>query len=100
VAAHGCVARRQSITFPYYLLGLVRSAVEVRLADLGQRFVAEVAPVNPFTEHSLVAANASLAESGGDMAVAERRYADAARRWHDFGQVPEEGFALVARAGA
>jgi hypothetical protein len=74
---------------------MVRTALGIGDPGLAHRLVGGVEAVNPYAEHALVAANASLAESGGDLSGAADLYADAARRWHDFGVVPEEGFALL-----
>jgi hypothetical protein len=74
----------------------VRTALTVRRLDLAERLVV-VEARHPYTEHSLVAANAALAEARGNPEAAVDAYADAARRWRDFGAVPEQGYALLGR---
>ncbi len=88
---------RSCVTYPSRVPEMVRTALGIGEPDLARRLVAGVEAVNPYAEHALVAANASLAESRGDRADAADVYADAARRWHDFGVVPEEGFALLGQ---
>ena len=46
--------------------------------------------------HSL-ACRAQLAEAAGDHAEAAALYAEAAERWHEFGNVPERAYALLGQ---
>jgi len=96
-AAHAAATGTYCVTYPSRLPGLVRIALALRLPDLALRLVTGVEPVNPYAGHALVAANAALAESRGDAAAAAEGYAEAAHRWHDFGVIPEEGFALLGQ---
>ena len=56
-----------------------------------------VDPLYPYAEHSVVAANAALAEARGDLEAASDAYDDAADRWERFGAVPERAFALLGQ---
>ena len=63
----------------------------------GETLTARLAPRFPFAEHSLVAAEAALAESRGDLSDAAERYSEAASRWERFPAPHEQGFALFGR---
>jgi class 3 adenylate cyclase/tetratricopeptide (TPR) repeat protein len=83
---------------PYYasfLPGLVRTALALGDADLASRLVDAVQPVTPLAEHALAASRAQLAEAAGDHAQAAALYAEAAKRWREFGNVPERAYALL-----
>ena len=62
---------------------------------LAERLVSGLEPRYPYSEHTLVAANASLTEAHGHLQAAAEGYADAADRWERFGMVPEHAFALL-----
>jgi hypothetical protein len=47
-----------------------------------------------YAHHAQVAAAAILAEAGGDHQTAADTYADAAKRWEEFGVTPEHAHAL------
>jgi hypothetical protein len=49
-------------------------------------------PHTPYAHHALITATAALAEAGGDHQVAANGYA--ARRWQQFGVIPEHAYAL------
>jgi hypothetical protein len=49
------------------------------------------------TEHALAAARAQLAEAAEQHLDAAALYADAAERWHEFGNVPERAYALLGQ---
>jgi class 3 adenylate cyclase/tetratricopeptide (TPR) repeat protein len=80
-----------------YLPAMVRTAVAIGDRQLAERLVHGVEPRHPYAEHALVAANAALAEARGDHQAAADAYADAADRWHRFGVVPEQAFALLGQ---
>jgi hypothetical protein len=52
-------------------------------------------PHFPLHEHALTSAQAQLAETAGDHAQAATLYTDAAQRWHQFGNIPEQAHALL-----
>jgi hypothetical protein len=83
---------------PYYaalLPGLVRSALALKDAELAARLVRGVKPRTPLHDHALCACRAQLAETAGAHAEATALHAEAARRWHEFGDVPERAQALL-----
>jgi tetratricopeptide (TPR) repeat protein len=85
---------------PYYaalLAELVRCAIALGDAALAARLVAGVEPCTPLQQHALGACRAALAEAAGDHATAATAYADAAREWRQFGDVPELAYALLGQ---
>jgi hypothetical protein len=76
---------------------LVRAAISIGDAALAGRLAARIGSSIPYDIHAAVAANASIAEAGGDLQTALDGYTDAARRWERFGVVPEQAFALLGR---
>jgi class 3 adenylate cyclase/tetratricopeptide (TPR) repeat protein len=85
---------------PYYasvLPGLVRTALALEDAALADRLVDGVQPVTPLAEHALTASRAQLAEAVRDHAHATALYAEAAKRWREFGNVPERAYALLGQ---
>jgi class 3 adenylate cyclase/tetratricopeptide (TPR) repeat protein len=86
---------RETLTYSAYLPSLVRAALGISDTALAERLVHGLEPRYPYTEHTLVAANAALTESREDLEVAAEGYADAADRWERFGVVPEQAFALL-----
>jgi class 3 adenylate cyclase/tetratricopeptide (TPR) repeat protein len=77
------------------LAGIVRTALATGDRALAERLVERVEPHYPLDEHTLCAARAQLAEHAGELAEAAALYADAAERWHAFGNVPERAYALL-----
>jgi hypothetical protein len=53
--------------------------------------------LHPLNEHALCAARAQLAEAAGEHADAATLYTEAARRWREFGNVPEQAHALLGQ---
>ena len=86
---------RETADYMAILGGMVRVALAAGDREIAERLVHGIAPVNPYSEHALVAARAALAEADGQVAEAGDMYVDAARRWHQFGVVTEEAFALL-----
>jgi hypothetical protein len=83
---------------PYYarqLPRLLQTALVAGDPELAQRLVAGFEPRYPLEEHALCAARAQLAEQAGDSAEAAALYADAAERWKEFGNIPEQAYALL-----
>ena len=88
---------RGDTNYDKHLPLMVRTALAIGDSVLAERLVEGFAARNPYGEHALVAANAMLAEAGGDSAAAFLAYADAAVRWERFGVVPERAFALLGQ---
>jgi tetratricopeptide (TPR) repeat protein len=85
---------------PYYacfLPEVVRTAYALGQPQLAARLVDGVQPVMPLFEHVLASCRAQLAEGVGDHGPAAPLYAEAATRWHEFGNVPERAYALLGR---
>jgi tetratricopeptide (TPR) repeat protein len=86
---------REAPYFARQLPTMVRTAIAAddlaiagRLADsLQLRYLLE--------EHALCAARAQLAEAADEPTEAAILYAEAAERWHEFGNVPEQAYALL-----
>jgi len=74
---------------------LVRCALALGDAALAAQLADGVQPRTPVHEHALCAARAQLAEAGGEHARAATLYAEAAGRWQEFGEVPEQAYALL-----
>ena len=85
------------IYYPAFLPRLVRTALGIGDRELAERLVAGLERLSPYAEHSLVAANAALAEGRGDLQAAAVAYAEAADRWERFGVVIEHAFALLGQ---
>jgi hypothetical protein len=75
----------------------VRTAHALGQPELAARLVDGVQPVTPLFENALSACRAQLAEAAGDRAQAATLYAQAARRWQEFGNVPERAYALLGQ---
>jgi class 3 adenylate cyclase len=83
---------------PYYsrqLAGMVRTALRAGDAELASSLSTGLEPRFPLDEHGLCSARAQLAEHAGRYAEAAALYAEATRRWRDFGHVPEHAYALL-----
>ena len=80
-----------------YLPVLVRTAITVGAPDLGVRLSGHLTPRHPYAEHALAAVRAALDEAHGEADRAAAGYADAASRWENFGDLPEQGFALLGQ---
>jgi hypothetical protein len=85
---------------PYYarqLAAMLRTALAAGDPELARRLAEGLEPLFPLREHALCAARAQLAEAAGDHADAATLYAEAAIRWHEFGNVPERAHALLGQ---
>jgi hypothetical protein len=85
---------------PYYaaqLPDLVRQSLRLGDRALAVRFTEGIEPRTPLQRHALAASRASVAEAGGDHTKAATAYADVARQWRDFGDVPELAYALLGQ---
>jgi len=79
------------------LPGLVRSTLAIPDPGLAARLVEDVSPLIPLHQHALTSSQAQLAEAAGNNTEAAKLYADAAQRWHQFGNVPERAYALLGQ---
>ena len=76
---------------------LTRAAAQVGEADIVARLADNVPDTLPIQRHALCAARGTLAEGTGSLAEAVDLYAQAAGRWHEFGNVSERAYALLGR---
>jgi tetratricopeptide (TPR) repeat protein len=90
-------ASRTDPVFAGMLPALVRSAVALGRSDLAASLIHGVPPLPPRQQHALASSQAQLAEVTGNSAEAATLYADAARQWHEFGNVPERAYALLGQ---
>jgi class 3 adenylate cyclase/tetratricopeptide (TPR) repeat protein len=79
------------------LPAMVRTALAAGDPELAKRLTDGLDPGYPLEEHALRAAHAQLAEHAGDHPEAAALYADAAARWQQFGNVPEQAHALLGQ---
>jgi class 3 adenylate cyclase/tetratricopeptide (TPR) repeat protein len=85
---------------PYYvrqLPAVLRTALSGGDPVLARRLADRLEARYPLDEHALCAARAQLAEAAGDNDDAATLYAEAAARWHQFGNVPERAYALLGQ---
>jgi hypothetical protein len=76
---------------------MLRTALAAGDPDLARRLADGIEPRYPLHEHALCAARAQLAEHAADHADAAALYGEAARRWHQFGNVREHAYALLGQ---
>ena len=76
---------------------MLRAALVAADRALARRLAGRLEPRYALEEHALCAARAQLAEHAGDHAEAAGLYAEGARRWQAFGNVPEHAYALLGR---
>jgi len=79
------------------LPGLVRNTLAIPDRRLAARLVEDVSPLIPLHQHALTSSQAQLAEAAGNNTEAAKLHADAAQRWHQFGNVPERAYALLGQ---
>ena len=85
---------------PYYafrLPELVRTTLALGDVALAHGLIDGVRAVTPVADHALTVCRAHLAEAAGDHRQAATVYSDAARRWREFENLPELGYALLGR---
>ena len=85
----------ESISYPRELPGMVRTAFVAGDPTLAHTLTDRLEPHFPLHHHTLTSCHAQLAEIAGDHAQGATLYADAAQRWHRFGNVPERAHALL-----
>ena len=90
-------AIRTDPTYATVLSDLVRTALGLNDCDLATSLTQGVPPLTPLHRHALTASRAQLAEAHGNHTEAAPLYADAAERWHQFGNVPERAWALLGQ---
>jgi hypothetical protein len=86
---------------PYFvrqLAAMVRTALAGGNANLAAQLATGGEVRSPLDEHARIAAQAQIAETGGDLAEASWLYADAADRWQQFGNIPERAYALLGQS--
>jgi class 3 adenylate cyclase/tetratricopeptide (TPR) repeat protein len=88
---------RVDLYYVSLLPDLVRCALALGEPELAARFVDGVEPRTPLHEDALCACRARLAEAAGEPAEAASLYAEAAKRWREFGNVPERAYALLGQ---
>jgi hypothetical protein len=85
---------RGNVNFSFMLPAMVRIAVSAGDRALASRLI-DYEPPYLYAEHSRAAAAAVIAEANGAWPDAADAYADVARRWTAFGDIPELGLALL-----
>jgi tetratricopeptide (TPR) repeat protein len=85
---------RDNLYYAALLPALVRTAITLNHPNIAQQLTTGYQPHTPYAHHALVAATATLAEARGDHQTAADGYADAAKRWEQFGVAPEHAYAL------
>jgi class 3 adenylate cyclase/tetratricopeptide (TPR) repeat protein len=75
---------------------LVRVCAATRQLPLAARLLDGIDARAARLEHCVVTGQATLTEARGDLDEALRLYTDAAKRWTEYGSVPEQGHALFA----
>ena len=88
---------RDDVYYASLLPELVRTTLALGDAELAARLVARVEPRTPLSADSLTACRAQIAEAAGRQAEAAELYTESARRWREFGNVPERAYALLGR---
>jgi class 3 adenylate cyclase/tetratricopeptide (TPR) repeat protein len=83
--------------FGRYLATMLRTALAAGDPEVARRLADGLKARYPLDEHALCSARAQLAEHAGDQAEAATLYAEAARRWQEFGNVPERAYALLGQ---
>jgi class 3 adenylate cyclase/tetratricopeptide (TPR) repeat protein len=88
-------ATRTDPVYATVLPGLVRSALALDDRNLATSLTQGVQPLTPLHQHALTSCQAQLAHAADNHTEAATLYADAAHRWHQFGNVPERAYALL-----
>jgi class 3 adenylate cyclase/tetratricopeptide (TPR) repeat protein len=88
---------RGDINYAAKLPELVRSALALGDATLAVQLVDGVPQRTPLHAHACCSARAQLTEAAREHAQAATLYAEAARRWQEFGDEPERAYALLGQ---
>ena len=86
---------RADVSYVANLSKLVRCALALEDNELAARLAKGVEPRTPIAEHAINTTLAALAEAVGNHAEAAAHYAEATKRWGEFGDVPERAYALL-----
>jgi tetratricopeptide (TPR) repeat protein len=81
----------------YNRLDCIRLAIELGRVPLAEILLERSGTLTIRQQHAQVAGRALLAEATGDVEKALGLYEDAVRRWTEFGNIPEQGHALLGR---
>jgi hypothetical protein len=76
---------------------LVRCALAVGQVEVAHRLLAGVDPAMPMRENALASGHASIAEAEGRVLEAAALYEEAAKKWAEFGCIPEQAYALLGQ---
>jgi hypothetical protein len=90
-------AIRTDAVYATVLPSLARSALALGDSTLATSLSHGVPPIIPIRQHALASCQAQLAEAAGNHQEAAKLYADAAHRWHKFGNLPETAYALLGQ---
>jgi DNA-binding SARP family transcriptional activator len=85
----------ENLNYAVELPAMVRTALAAGDPSLARTLTDGLQPRFPLHEHAHTSAQAQLAEAAGDHAKAAALYAEAAERWHQFGNLPERAYALL-----
>ena len=88
---------RDDVYYASLLPELVRTTLALGDAELAARLAARAELRTPLSEASFSACRAQIAEAAGRQAEAAELYTESARRWREFGNVPERAYALLGR---
>jgi class 3 adenylate cyclase/tetratricopeptide (TPR) repeat protein len=86
---------RDNVIYLTLLPALVRTALTIDNPQLAHQLTTGVQPRTSYAEHALATTAAALAEANGNHQTAAAGYEDAAARWHAFGVITEQAFALL-----
>jgi class 3 adenylate cyclase/tetratricopeptide (TPR) repeat protein len=91
------LASRTDPVYASHLPGLVRTSLALNDPNLATSLSHGVPPLTPLYQNALTSCQAELAEASGNHTEAASLYADAAKGWRDFGNVPEHAYALLGQ---
>jgi class 3 adenylate cyclase/tetratricopeptide (TPR) repeat protein len=91
------IGTRETTYYARHLPAMVRTALRAGHATLPRRLCEGLQSHYPLHEHALTTCRAQLAEHDGDNAEAAALYAEAAKRWREFGNVPERAYARLGQ---
>jgi class 3 adenylate cyclase len=86
-----------TVEYAWLVPAAIRLALRCSGRELAERLRHRGDGLLPVQHHVMTSVEASLAEAAGESETAAAGFADAARRWHDFGVPFEEGHALLGR---
>jgi hypothetical protein len=90
------MAAHEAISEP--VTELVRCALSTSDLELAKQLMHSFRPTTPLRQHALLTVRAAISEAAGkNPREAARLYAEAAQRWHTFGNLPERAYALLGQ---